>query len=135
IGDRVQAVPIDIALLASPLGNDHFLIKKLQDCWLSHDQFLANGLGNCVVCDGRVVSLCFSGYVAGHRHAVVVETLPEYRQQGFAKLAAAALLEQYKERGITAHWDVMPTNRGSIALAESLGFAKAYTYTVYCFSL
>jgi RimJ/RimL family protein N-acetyltransferase len=135
VAARAQAVPIDAALLNGPLGNDQFLARKLQDCWLTYDEFSAHGLGSCVVCDGRVVSLCFSGYAADQRHAIVVETLPESRRRGFAKLAAAALLEQYHAQDIIAHWDVMPGNLGSIALAESLGFAWAYTYCVYYFSL
>lgn len=135
VEERAKAVPIDAALLAGPLGKEHFLTKMLWDCWQSPDRFLANGLGNCCVVEDQVVSFCFTGYAGAQRHALVVETLPEFRQQGFAKLATAALLEQCHQRGIAVHWDVMPTNKGSIALAESLGFAKAYDYQVYWFSV
>lgn len=135
VADRSRAVPIDATLLNSLAAGEQLLTTKLLDCWQSYDRFLENGLGNCCLVGEQVVSFCFSGYVAGRCHAIVVETLPEWRQQGLAKLATAALLEQCQQRDVVPHWDVMPTNTGSILLAEGLGFTKAYEYQVYCFSI
>lgn len=101
----------------------------------SVEDFLRIGAGYCAVVDGRIASVCFSGWAAGSVHAVTIETIPELRGRGLARSTAAALMEEYDRRGILPHWDVMPSNKASITVAESLGLAKAYEYNVHFFRL
>jgi len=68
-------------------------------------------------------------------HAVSIETVPEFRRKGLARATAAALFEEYERRGISPHWDVMPSNSASIAIAESLGLVRAWEYNVHLFKV
>lgn len=135
VPERLHARPIDEAVLTSHMQNAGSLRKKVLDRWISLEGFLETGLGYCIVEDDRIASVCLSGWVFGQVHAVSVETYPGFRRRGLARAATAALFEKYEQRGIEPHWDVMPTNEGSIAIAESLGLMKAYEYNVHFFRL
>ena len=132
---RAAVRPIDGSLLSSGVSNLGFLTKKIQDRWVSLEGFLKAGLGYCMIVDDQLASVCFSGWAAGPIHAVTIETLPEFRRKGLAKAVAAALMEDYERRGISPHWDVMPSNTASIALAESLGLVRAWEYNVHFFRI
>ncbi len=60
---------------------------------------------------------------------VDVQTLAEYRGQGFATIVTAKLIEYCLERGIEPHWDAM--NELSADLALKIGYTNPEPYRCY----
>ena len=60
---------------------------------------------------------------------IEIDTRPDCRRQGLASACGAALMLDSLERGLYPSWDAQ--NRGSLALAEGLGYRFSHTYPVY----
>lgn len=103
--------------------SEEILSEVLNEFWYSTDDFLAKGLGFCVVNGNRIISACLSCCVNGQDHEISVETYnDEDMNKGFATLACAAYLEHCLTNGITPHWSALETNKESLRLAAKLGF-------------
>nr|WP_253298081.1 GNAT family N-acetyltransferase [Paenibacillus sp. MSJ-34] len=106
---------------------EEILSEVLSEFWHSTDDFLAKGLGYCVVKGNRIISACLSCCVNGQDHEISVETYnDEDMNKGFATLACAAYLEHCLANGITPHWSALETNKESLRLGGKLGFEFAY---------
>lgn len=129
-----------------PLPPDHHLapmdaalLRQLSDgpypfaagMWASHAQFERDGLGFCVVHQGRVAALCYSVFVNGLRHDIDICTFDGYRRRGLARAVATAFIDACLRRGLTPGWDCFEHNRASYALALSLGFTPRHQFAVY----
>ena len=112
-----------------------FLLPRLSEFWGSLDAFLNTGLGYVLVDRDEIVSLCFSGFVAGNIHAIDIETKESHRRKGYAEIVSHAFLADCMKRQFRPHWDCMAGNTASVRLAEKLGFRKSHVYTLYSFSL
>ncbi len=83
--------------------------------------------------DGACVSHC-AGFMLGKNHAEIdVGTEEGYEQQGYATIAAALLIDELLQKGITPDWNTWPYKEASQALAKKLGFeeqpsAKAFIW-------
>lgn len=123
-------------LLANPtVSNKMFLFSKLTHFWGSMDAFLNKGLAYVIMDEEEIVSLCYSGFVAGTIHAIDIETDQSHRRKGFGEAAARAFLAECIEKQIQPHWDCMAENIASVHLAEKLGFSRSHEYTLYSFQL
>lgn len=60
---------------------------------------------------------------------IEIDTRPDVRRQGLAAACGARLMLDCLERGLYPSWDAQ--NRGSLALAERLGYRFSHTYPVY----
>lgn len=108
----------------------------LLEWWESLEKFFSVGSGYCVVWAGQIVSLCYTSYVAGPTEwELGVDTLGDFRQRGYGKLATLAMLRKCREKGVIPYWDCMETNTPSRRLATGVGFSLAFTYQVYWFPL
>lgn len=75
--------------------------------------------------NGLNVSFC-SAFMLGKGHAEIdVATDEGFRQKGYAKLAAIALMKELIKRGIEPDWCTWPYRFESQALAKSIGFELA----------
>jgi RimJ/RimL family protein N-acetyltransferase len=92
--------------------------------WDSEENFLEHGMGQAVKYNEKFVSVCYAAAVAERIAEIDVATLPEFRKRGFAACACSAFIAKCMERGITPNWDCFTNNKGSLRLAESLGFEK-----------
>ena len=110
-----------------------FLFSKLNQFCGSPDAFLNAGFGYVLVDGEEIVSLCFSGFVAGTVHAIDIETMPSARRKGYAEVVARAFLAEYLEKHLQPHWDCMADNPASSRLAEKLGFVQNHEYVLYSF--
>lgn len=112
-----------------------FAKRIILEWWESLADFYAQGAGYCVIRDGRIVSLCYTSFVAPGEWELGVDTHKDYRQRGLARLTAAAMLHRCQEQGVSPYWDCMETNTPSRKLAEGLGLTLAFTYPVFWFPL
>lgn len=87
------------------------------------------GLGAVILKDGQLVSgaSSYTTYMDGIE--IQVDTKEDYRRKGLAEICSAKLILACLERGIYPSWDAQ--NKGSLALAEKLGYHYSHTYTAY----
>jgi hypothetical protein len=79
--------------------------------------FMASVVGD------RAVSVCASVRITGRAHAAGVETLPEYRRQGFARDAVAGWARAVGGLEAMPLYSTSWSNRASRGLAASLGLS------------
>jgi ribosomal protein S18 acetylase RimI-like enzyme len=134
--DNCKLLRVDQHLLVNPSAdNKQFLFSKLTQFWDSVDTFLNTGLGYVLVDGAKIVSLCFSGFVAGNIHVVDIETELLHRRKGHAETVARAFVTECIEKHLQLHWDCMAENTASVRLVEKLGFTQSHVYTLYSFPL
>jgi RimJ/RimL family protein N-acetyltransferase len=99
--------------------------------WRDANQFLSHGGGWCLG-DGDLVSaIGFTSFRIGARLELGVETRPQYRGKGHARLACAALIDQCLQSGLEPVWSCRKENAGSYQLAQSLGFVPTFEGAYY----
>ncbi|PFG05356.1 GNAT family N-acetyltransferase [Bacillus sp. es.034] len=111
--------------------NIEFLQSKVLQFWPSFDKFLHHGLGNMVVYENEIVSICFSGVVAENVHGIDIETLPHHQGKKLAQKGAHAFVQDCLENEIIPYWDCMEINEPSVAVAEKIGFRNKLNYSWY----
>lgn len=107
-----------------------------EEMWGSVDNFLANGVGFCILQGREVVAYCTSDCAAGNQIDVGIITAPSHRRQGLATLAVAATVEHCLSHGFQViGWHCNAENVASWKTAEKVGFERnreyAYYYYVY----
>jgi RimJ/RimL family protein N-acetyltransferase len=100
--------------------------------WHALGDFLAKGVGFCVLDGDDMVSSCLSAFAAEGQYEVDIQTHPEYRRQGLAALTASAFVAHCLEHGWEPVWECWDNNTASIALAEKVGFVRVADLPV-CF--
>ena len=116
------------------IKNIAFLRSKILESWSSSETFFHNGMGYCMIYKNEIVSLCFSGFVAGNVHAVTIETIEEHRGKKLAQNIAKAFVNDCLDNNKIPYWDCMESNKSSIAVAENIGFRSIFNYIGYEFS-
>jgi hypothetical protein len=76
------------------------------------------------IVDGVPVSFAYAPWRSTRWFDVSVETLPEARQLGLARLVAAAMIEDERAHGREPVWGAGEDDRASLRLAHGLGFVK-----------
>lgn len=128
--------PINETMLErSELDNIDHVIGWIHSFWHSNQDFLKRGIGYCVIKEKTIVSWCLSVYVSGINFEFGVATVPEYRSQGLATLAAAVCVEHCEENKFIPYWHCWNNHKGSIIVAERVGFEKPQIYYTYKFQL
>lgn len=134
---RFTVRAIDGALLASARPEiSAALVAELGPGWASLEDFLARGIGSCVVdgdpqTDGVVASVCLTVMVSERAAEISVHTADAYLRRGLASHAAAACIEQCLGRGLVPNWECWWDNAASDALARRLGFEAVSDHPVY----
>jgi RimJ/RimL family protein N-acetyltransferase len=130
-----QALPRDFTLARM----DAALMRTAADTlypwargtWKSEMHFERDGLGFCVLTQGRIASLCYSIFASGSRREIDILTVKPYKRQGLAKAAASAYIQECLDRGLQPGWDCFKDNHASGQLAEVLGFIPKNEFPVY----
>ncbi len=87
------------------------------------------GQGAVILKGGQLVSGASSYTTYENGIEIQVDTKEEYRRKGLAEICSAKLILECLERGLYPSWDAQ--NKGSLALAEKLGYHYSHTYTAY----
>ncbi len=90
--------------------------------WKDEDDFLANGIGFSLLCDGELASTGYSSFIHDDQLELGIETVEKFRGKGFAAYACAALLDYCMEHAYEPVWACRLENTGSYKLAQKLGF-------------
>lgn len=64
-----------------------------------------------------------------------IEVLKEHRKKGITKALTSAFAKHCMKYDLVPHWDCVESNRGSIHLAESVGFTKIKERPFYWFDI
>ncbi|MCD5323379.1 MULTISPECIES: GNAT family N-acetyltransferase [Pontibacillus] len=117
------------------IENIDFLHSKLLEFWSSPEDFFQKGIGYCVVHRKRIVSLCFSGFVAENTHALDIETIETYQGNKLAQRAARSVVKDCLDKGMKPYWDCEEANTPSNAIARKIGLENEFKYLVYIFPI
>lgn len=99
--------------------------------WPDAQAFLAGG-GGWVVADGdEVAAMAFAAYRVDQTVELGVETAPQWRGQGLATAAAAAMIDNLLLTRVTPVWSCREDNVGSFRLATTLGFRPTLRLPYY----
>lgn len=137
----LKRLPNDIRLSAiskdffeQPYRNKEYFTEGILEFWESLDEFCDKGFGYFLTKDNIILSRCTLDFKFNNVCTLGVSTDKNHRNKGYAKKVVSEVLKHCKEKGYDPYWDCMECNKGSIALAESVGFKKDYTYTIYEFN-
>lgn len=103
--------------------------KDLVSQFESYESYKKLGLGAVILTKGTIVcgASSYSRYLEGIE--IEIDTKEEYRRKGLAYACGAKLILECLSRNLYPSWDAQ--NKGSVALAEKLGYNFDYEYTAY----
>ena len=99
--------------------------------WSGAEEFLENGKGYCLVCDGEVAAVAFSAAVSSGQVDIGIETNEVHRRKGLASIVARRMVAYVKSIGKEPVWDCDAVNAGSKATAEKVGFEVMAEHAYY----
>lgn len=99
------------------------LVSQFRD----YDNYRSLGLGAVVTADHRIVSGASSYTRYREGIEIEIDTKEEYRRKGLAYICGARLILECLNRNLYPSWDAQ--NKGSLSLAEKLGYHYSHTYT------
>ena len=93
----------------------------------NYENYSKLGIG-AVICKENIILSGASSY-SRYKEGIEIEidTREEYRRRGLAYLCGAKLILECLKRNLYPSWDAH--NKGSLALAEKLGYHYSHTYT------
>ena len=92
--------------------------------WDSDNDFIENGVGFSLLYNNKLATTAYSAFVHDDKLELGIETLPEFRGKGFARLTCFFLIDYCIENNYEPIWACSLENIGSYRLAESLGFEE-----------
>lgn len=96
--------------------------------WGSFKEFSSKGFGFCLLEKDKFASVCTTDYVAGGYAGIDIETMHEYRRQGFAIITCSAFIEHCLQNNLVPRWNADSGNESSNKLAMKLGFNQVKNY-------
>lgn len=102
--------------------------------WRSLDRFLVYGVAYRHVLSEKpeiTTALAFSAYRDEDNLELGIETNPEFRGQGYARLACRVLIRHCLDAGLNPIWSCRTQNEASYRLALSLGFREITRHPYY----
>ena len=111
---------MDRTILENP--ENQKILEDIEFCWRSRDHFLQDGVGTCILKDGKAASYCYSIGCGAKSHQINIVTDPNHRRKGFANIVGAYFIDLCLGKGENLFWLCDKDNLPSRRLAESLGF-------------
>ena len=99
--------------------------------WDTAEDFCLKGVGFSLYHHGRLASTAYSAFCDDGLLEIGIETIKEYRGQGFARLVCAALIDYCLSHGYEPVWACRLENTGSYELAQRLGFVPLLRIPYY----
>jgi GNAT superfamily N-acetyltransferase len=90
--------------------------------WDTADDFIKNGIGFSLLSNKKLAATAYSAFIHDDKLELGIETIPEFRGNGFAQMACSALIDYCIENHYEPVWACRLENTGSHRLAEKLGF-------------
>lgn len=119
-------------LRKNSLINSDKLLDWISD-WGDDNNFYQYGVGFFIHNEKEIISWSLSDCCLDKQITIGVHTDERYRKNGFGKMVVSSIVKECFSKGYEKiNWLCVDTNKGSAALAESLGFQLHNTY--YSFS-
>ena len=115
--------------------NEEMLTNRLEECWISLDDFCEKSLSFIAVKDNEIAGIIFGSGRYEKYIPIDIEVLEEHRKKGVAKALTSAFVKRCIKCDLIPHWDCVESNTGSIRLAESIGFEKIKERPFYWFDI
>lgn len=103
--------------------------KDLCSQFKCYEQYEKNGLGVVIMKDGSILSGASSYTYYRNGIEIEIDTREDQRRKGLALACGAKLILECLDRNLYPSWDAH--NKGSLALAQKLGYHFAGEYPVY----
>lgn len=127
--------PVTEQTLHKGYENERMLTNRLEECWNSSDDFFEKSLSFIAVKDNVIVGIVFGSGRYENYIPIDIEVLKEHRKRGVAKALTNAFVKHCLKCNLVPHWDCVESNKGSICLAESVGFVKIKERPFYWFDI
>lgn len=132
-GFTIEKVDIDV-LKKCNYENSDKLLEWISN-WGDEANFQKYGVGYYIHNGEVIVSWSLSDCYSDKSIAIGIQSDEDYRRNGFGKIVGSAVVKECFAKGYDKiEWLCVDTNKGSIALAERLGFHcnnYYYTFTSY----
>jgi len=99
--------------------------------WNSAEDFLENGIGFSALHNGELASIAYSAFIDGNKLEIGIETVEEFRGNGYAKITCEALIDYCLINDFEPVWACRLENAGSYNLAMKLGFEEVNRIPYY----
>jgi GNAT superfamily N-acetyltransferase len=99
--------------------------------WDNSDDFANNGIGFSLFCNKQLAATAYSAYRHEDKLELGIETVAEFRKQGFAEMVCSALIDYCIENKYEPVWACRLENTGSYILAQKLGFEPTIKIPYY----
>lgn len=127
-----EFVRVDAEFLQRSQLKNHDGVTRWITGWHSTADFLANGLGFCIVAGDTIASMSIMDCRWGETCEIGIRTDMTFRRRGLAALVVAGMVDACLAQGITTiGWHCLRTNIGSRRTAEKVGFAHVADYVAY----
>lgn len=103
--------------------------------WKDAGDFMTNGAGFTLICDGKAASTAFASFICGNQLEIGIQTAGEFRRMGFSRFTGAAMINYCIDNGYEPVWACRLENTGSYKLAQKLGFEVAREIPYYKLSM
>jgi GNAT superfamily N-acetyltransferase len=90
--------------------------------WDTADDFMKNGIGFSLLSNKKLAATAYSAFIHDDKLELGIETIPEFRGNGFAQITCSALIDYCIVNNYEPIWACKLENIGSHRLAEKLGF-------------
>ena len=111
----------------------HSQLRDLCSHFLSAKDYVARGLGFCILHGKKVVCGASSYAVYDDGIEIEVDTIEDYRRQGLATICASRLILECLQKGKYPKWDA--ASQKSLVLAEKLGYEFSHEYSAYAIEM
>ena len=135
VPSEYRVEPVTEQTLHKGYENEGVLTKRLEECWNSSDDFFEKSLSFIAVQDKEIVGIIFGSGRYEKYIPIDIEVLKEHRKRGVAKALTSIFVKYCMKCGLVPHWDCVESNKGSIRLAESIGFIKIKERPFYWFDI
>ena len=135
LDETFEVVKVDKNLFEQSQLDLHLLQENINDWWGNVGSFNEHGTGYCILHENQAVCSCLTSSFDGREIQSHIVTLDAFRKRGLATVAVAEFVKEAKSQELELYWDCMEKNAGSRALAEKLGYVKAYEYKLFEFDI
>lgn len=134
-GTAVKALPKEYSLARISeeyiAGSLTFNEEYYKEYWGTVSAYLKQGIGYCILHNGKVISECTSIFSSSHCAEMDIATDEAYRGKGLASVLAEAFTAHCLKSGRIPRWDCGVLNKPSIRSAEKAGFGHPVAYSVF----
>lgn len=132
IYDLIDSKPVDIKAVQINSGiinrlSQYSLNDIITSCG-SIEKFFTNAVGYCLMLNNEIISEAYGLFWGEGKVDIGVKTHPDYREEGYASIVCAYLIDSIEKQGLTTQWACNRANIASTKLARKFGYTTEIKY-------